>query len=643
MLGLCCCLDICSENQKTILRFCKRFYNNNNNTIREYLQDVDLELPMLRYVLVLYIFLSYCYDHMLIGKETGSRPNIILIMADDQGYGDLSCHGNPVIRTPNIDQFAKQSSTFERFYVCPVCSPTRSSLMTGRWNYRTGIIDTYLGRSMMFPDETTIAEILKANGYRTGIFGKWHLGDNYPLRSIDQGFDESLVLKGGGIGQPSDPPGGNGYFDPVLVHNGKLEAQIGYCSNIYTDAAISFITKQSDKPFFVYLPFNCPHEPLQVPREDYELYRSLDLSEKTFPMIGNPPSQKWDTEKIAKLYGMVSNIDDNVGKLLKKLDETKLTQNTIVIFLSDNGPAFPRWNAGLRSLKTTVYEGGIRAPFYIRYPGVIAANKKIPGIAAHIDLLPTLLSSCNIPFPKSLKIDGIDLWPILTGKQKEVSERNLFFQWHRGDTPQEGFAYTVVSSRYKLLQSGHPTNPTKKKAKPPANPVELYDLSKDPYEKNNIASEYPDIVHKMKNSYHEWFSEMKYARNFKPPEIILGNDKELTSILTRQDWRGPLAGWRTFDEGYWQVKIEKERNFRIELYFTPQNVDRELTVRFLNSEKKEKIPANVKMVAIESMKLPMGNGKFEATISGSLKSNDPKKGSTTGRSGVSWVQLEVIK
>src|SRR5262245_10062555 len=237
--------------------------------------------------------------------EPAKRPNVVLIITDDQGYGDLGVHGNAKIRTPNLDRLAQQSVRLTHFYACPVCSPTRASLMTGRYNYRTGVVDTYLGRSLMHPDELTIAELLRDAGYRTGIFGKWHLGDNYPLRAIDQGFQEALVCKGGGLTQPSDPPG-NSYFDPVLMHNGKAEKAKGYCSDVFTDAALNFIKQGSDQPFFVYLAFNAPHDPLQVDQKLVEPYLKLDLDATT-----------------AKVYAMVENIDANVGRLTNMLDENK--------------------------------------------------------------------------------------------------------------------------------------------------------------------------------------------------------------------------------------------------------------------------------------------------------------------------------
>src|SRR5438552_8436757 len=191
--------------------------------------------------------------------------NVVILLADDQGYGDLGCHGNPKIQTRHLDKLASQSVELKYFYVSPVCAPTRASLMTGRYNYRTGVVDTFLGRAQMFGDEVTLAEMLRAAGYRTGIFGKWHLGDNFPLRAMDQGFEESLVHRGGGIGQPSDPPGGSSYFDPLLQHNGRLTEEKGYCSDVFTDAALEFIEQQRGGPFFVYLAFNAPHTPLQVP------------------------------------------------------------------------------------------------------------------------------------------------------------------------------------------------------------------------------------------------------------------------------------------------------------------------------------------------------------------------------------------
>jgi arylsulfatase A-like enzyme len=299
------------------------------------------------------------------------RPNVLLIMTDDQGYGDLGFHGNPRIQTPNLDRFARESVRLRTFCVSPVCSPTRASLMTGRYNYRTGVVDTYLGRSLMRADETTLAEVLAAAGYRTGIFGKWHLGDNAPMRPIDQGFQRALVIKGGGIGQNSDPPGGSTYLDPILQDNGVQRKFTGYCSDVYTTAAIDFISEAGDRPFFAYLAFNGPHEPLQAPEGELATYRATDLSPSAFPPFAHPvqPDSMTPPDDIAKVYAMVTNIDRNVGRILQALTSRGLAEDTIIVFLTDNGPAKVRYNAGLRGYKGTVYEGGIRVPCYIRWPG----------------------------------------------------------------------------------------------------------------------------------------------------------------------------------------------------------------------------------------------------------------------------------
>lgn len=362
-----------------------------------------------------------CQTMFALAAEAVSRPNVVLIMTDDQGWGDFGFHGNPRLKTPHLDRLAGQSVELTQFYVCPVCSPTRASLLTGRYNYRTGAIDTYLGRSTMVAEETTLAEMLLAAGYCTGIFGKWHLGDSYPSRAIDQGFGEALVHRGGGVGQPSDPPG-NTYFDPLLVHNGREVKTHGYCSDVYTDAAMRFIAERRSEPFFVYLAFNCPHTPLQVPEEYHRRYQGLSLPEDT-----------------AKLYGMVANIDDNIGRLMAKLEELKLAENTIVAFLTDNGPQVPRYNGILKDTKGSVHDGGIHVACLVRWPGKLAAGRKIDAVAAQIDLTPTLLEVCGVPQPASVKFDGVSLLPLLRGQQASLAERLLFFQWHRGDSP-SGFA-----------------------------------------------------------------------------------------------------------------------------------------------------------------------------------------------------------
>ena len=365
-------------------------------------------------------------------SQEKKRPNVILIITDDQGYGDLGITGNDQIKTPVLDKFAKESVRFNNFYVSPVCAPTRSSLMTGRYSLRTGVRDTYNGGAIMAPNEITIAEMLKQGGYQTGIFGKWHLGDNYPSRPNDQGFDESLIHLSGGMGQVGDFTtyfeGDRSYFDPVLWHNGEKEKYSGYCSDIFADNAVQFIEKNKDNPFFCYLSFNAPHTPLQVPENYYQQYADIDPS-LTFKKNNSATREMNEKEKedARRVYAMVTNIDDNIGKLLKKLDKLEIAENTIVIFMTDNGPQQLRYVGGMRGLKGSVYRGGVRVPFFLRFPSGFKGNKDIETTSAHIDVLPTLAKLCSVEAPSDRKIDGKSLLPVLENKKVDWADRSLFF------------------------------------------------------------------------------------------------------------------------------------------------------------------------------------------------------------------------
>lgn len=463
-------------------------------------------------------------------------PNVVLIITDDQGYGDLACHGNPHVKTPNLDRLHAESTRLTRFYVSPVCSPTRASLMTGRYNYRTGVVDTFLGRSMMFPDETTLAEVLAANGYATGIFGKWHLGDHYPMRAMDKGFQEALVHYGGGIGQPSDPPG-SGYFDPILQHNGQEKRYRGYCTDVFTSGAMDFIRQHRERPFFVYLATNAPHTPLEVMEEAVEPYRAMGLDEST-----------------ARVYAMVTNIDTNVGRLLTVLDELELVEETLVIFMTDNGPQMserPRYTAGMRGQKATVYEGGIRVPSFWRWPGKLQPGRDVSALSAHIDVAPTILEMCGLTSPSGKPIDGVSRMAPLTGRQDAV-ERIVYLQWHRGDVPEPFRACAAVGPRFKHVDG-----------------QELYDLEADPGETRDIAAAHPEIVADMRAGYEAWFETMRKERNFALPHIVVGSDQENPVTLTRQDWRG-AEGWSDHDSGHWDLDVTRPGRYAVTLRFTPQ-------------------------------------------------------------------------
>jgi arylsulfatase A-like enzyme len=501
--------------------------------------------------------------------EGGKRPNVILILSDDQGYGDFGCYGNQQIHTPALDRFYREGVRFSNFYVQPVCSPTRACLMTGRYLYRSGLIDTWVGVSMMRPNEVTVAQALsKHAGYRTGIFGKWHLGDHYPLRPIDNGFDEAIVCKGGGVGQIDDPID-NHYSDPIFYHNGKPEQYHGYCTDIFFDGAMQFIEANRDHPFFIYIPTNVVHEPLEVPEKYAAPYRAMGLS-----------------EDLSKLYGMVTNLDENVGKLFKKLQSLGLDENTVVIFLSDNGPGGPkRYNVGLRGVKGQVYEGGIKTPFFVRWPERLKAGRDIDRIGAHIDVFPTILDICGVTEPTGLKLDGKSLLPLMTGEAANWPDRTLFIQQSRPDqygwnVPRPYTHCAARGQRYKIVMSA-PGRETFSHSVGMGE-TELYDIEQDPGELHNIAQEHPEIIFQMRNRYEDWFWDV--TKGLEPPvRNHLGTSYENPVNLGTQDMRGPhahLAPWNWAQvhrlaatepngSGHYEVEVARSGRYEITFRFGP--------------------------------------------------------------------------
>ncbi len=483
------------------------------------------------------------------------HPNVIIIMTDDQGYGDLGITGNPHIKTPVIDKFAKESITFNNFYVSPVCAPTRSSLLTGRYSLRTGIRDTYNGGAIMSTDEFTIAEMLKQANYKTGIFGKWHLGDNFPSRPIDQGFDESVIHLSGGMGQVGDITtyfkGNRSYFDPVLWHNGKQEAYKGYCSDIFTEQAINYIEKNKNSPFFCYLSFNAPHTPLQVPEKYYQKYKNIDPA-SGFENDGKPfvkMSEK-DKEDARKVYAMVSNIDDNIGKLLKKLKELDIEKNTVIIFMTDNGPQQTRYIAGMRGKKGSVFRGGVRIPFYIRYPALTKDRKTIEISAAHIDILPTISKLCNVKQPNDRIIDGKSLLPLIMDEQVDWQDRSLFFYWTRR-YPELYNNMAIQKGNYKLVGNTNYNASIKD--------FELFNINKDPYEQFNLVKGNGVMAKKLKSELDQVYKELISSKNLiNQPRIIIGSPYENPVILNRNDAGGERGIWNQEEVyGKWRVNINE--------------------------------------------------------------------------------------
>ncbi|MDA0195024.1 MAG: arylsulfatase [Bacteroidetes bacterium] len=497
-------------------------------------------------------------------SQIASRPNVVLIITDDQGYGDLGVTGNPHIQTPVIDKFARESIRFNNFYVSPVCAPTRSSLMTGRYSLRTGVRDTYNGGAIMASSEVTIPEMLKQADYKTGAFGKWHLGDNYPSRPNDQGFDESLIHLSGGMGQVGDITtwfkGDRSYFDPVLWHNGKQEAYQGYCSDIFAEQAIDFIDNNQNQPFFCYLAFNAPHTPLQVPDQYYQMYKDIDPTsgferdKRPFPEMNER-----DKEDARKVYAMVTNIDDNVGKVLSKLDELGISENTIVIFMTDNGPQQRRYVAGMRGKKGDVYRGGVRVPFYLRAPLLSSRNKDIETTAAHIDILPTLSQICNVELPNDRPIDGKSLVPLIMGEEVPWANRSLFFYWTRR-YPELYNNIALQKGSYKLVGNTAYNAPVEN--------FELFDIDKDPYEQNNLVTSNKVQSANLKAELDKTYKELINSGNIvNPPQIAVGSEFENPVTLNRNDADGERGIWAQEEIfGKWNVSI-REGSYNIKFKF----------------------------------------------------------------------------
>ena len=523
------------------------------------------------------------------------RPNIVLIITDDQGWAQLGSHGDPVLQTPHLDRLAAESVEMTRFYVSPVCAPTRAALLTGRYNYRTGVVDTYIGRAMMEPGEITIAEMLRDAGYRTGIFGKWHLGDNYPLRSTDQGFDESVVHRGGGIGQPSDPPAGSDYFDPILFHNGEQKRYRGYVTDILVDEAIRWIGDGGDRPFFAYVPTNAPHSPYLVPDSYRQPYSAQGLSDRD-----------------ARIYGMITNIDDNAGRLLAHLEERDLSGDTIVIFMTDNGPTTRLYHAGLRAQKGSVYENGIRVPFFARWPARLAA-RRVDALGAHVDLAPTLLAAAGISPPPDIAFDGSNLLPLWEGSTRSWPERTYFVQSHRGNTPVPYRAFAAVEQRYKLVQALSFSQPA-----PPDAPLELYDLIEDPGETTDLSARRPDVVERLTTAYDRWLADVSASRGYHPVRFAIGSDRQPHVTLTRQDWRMVTAdGWGRDQPvlGYWEVDCLSAGAYDVTVTFAnPAPRPGTARIAFRGAELAITVDSGAERARFENVRLESGTGRFEASL-----------------------------
>jgi len=469
------------------------------------------------------------------------RPNVVLIMTDDQGWGDIHSHGNDKLDTPVLDKLAADGVRFDRFYVSPVCAPTRASLLTGRYHLRTGVSWVTRGRETMRREEVTVAEVLKQAGYATGCFGKWHNGAHYPYNPNGQGFDEFLGFCAGHW---------NNYFDTRLEHNGVPVKTRGYITDVLTDAALAFIEKHRDRPFFCYIPYNAPHGPFQAPDRYFDKYKKRGFDDKN-----------------ACIYGMCENIDDNVGRILGKLDELNLTDNTIVIFLTDNGANGKRYNGIMRGTKGSVHEGGVRVPLFIRWPGRLNPGTTAKQIAAHIDLLPSIVELCGLPMTETLPLDGLSLVPLLKSETANWPDRMIFtHQSRRGEALLAPGA--VRTQRYRLVTYGKR--------------YELYDMIADPGQRKNIASQSPQVVKKLRAAYEAWFKDVTrnsierlpipvgYAEANPvelpaPESYFQGNVKFKGRAGWANDW---ITGWQSTDDHvWWDIDVVRPGKYKVTLMY----------------------------------------------------------------------------
>ncbi len=452
----------------------------------------------------------------------GSKPNIILVITDDQGYGPVGRHGHPWIKTPNLDSLYDQSTRFTRFLVAPTCSPTRSSIMTGRHPEKNGITHTILERERMTLDATILPQVLKTSGYTSGMFGKWHLGDEHEYQPDQRGFDEVFMHGAGGIGQAydcscADVPD-NKYMDPVIRHNGKFVQTEGFCTDVFFTAAMGWIKDktESDEPFFAYIATNAPHGPFIAP----------ESNAKRFTDLGFGKDQ-------AGFYGMIENIDENMGRLMTKLKEWELEENTILIFMSDNGmtgggsgtvgsdlaTGYPFYNAGQKGLKGSNDEGGARVPFFVRWNGKIDAGKDIDRIASHIDILPTFASLAGAALPEG-QVEGRNLLPLIEGSAGEWADRFLFnhvCRWPTGADPMDykDVNYSVRNQKYRYVaaSAGGGGKGKAKKGGPDAKPTPgkamLFDMEVDPGQKENVIDANPEVASEMKAAFDQYWKEAR--------------------------------------------------------------------------------------------------------------------------------------
>ncbi|MEW6306984.1 MAG: arylsulfatase [Verrucomicrobiota bacterium] len=492
--------------------------------------------------------------------SASAAPNIIVFLSDDQGWGDLSTHGNSNLATPNVDSLGRDGALFERFFVCAVCSPTRAEFLTGRYHPRGGVYSTSTGGERLDLDEKTIAQAFKAAGYATAAFGKWHNGSQYPYHPNARGFDEYYGFTSGHWGS---------YFDPELEHNGKIVKGKGYITDDLTDHAMAFIEKNKSKPFFCYIPYNTPHSPMQVPDKFFAKFKDAPLKLRADPASMGAPKGKAkakdgeDLEFTRAALAMCENIDWNVGRVLKKLDDLKLADNTIIVYFNDNGPNSWRWNDGMKGRKGSTDEGGVRSPLLVRWPGHIKPGTRVSQIAGAIDLLPTLTDLAGVKPVPSQPHDGVSLKPLLLGAAKNWPDRMIFNHWSG--------RVSVRTQQYRLADDG-----------------KLFDMVADPRQRSDVAAQHPDLTKRLAQAADAWRKELLPGLRDDQRAYPVGHREfPLTQLPARdgiphgnvkRSAGAPncsfFTNWKSPDDRItWDVEVATSGRYEVQVYYTCPKAD----------------------------------------------------------------------
>lgn len=492
------------------------------------------------------IHLLFLFLFPLYGTEAqppATRPNVIIMVSDDQGWGDLSIHGNTNLHTPNIDNLARQGASFAHFYVSPVCSPTRAELLTGRYHPRGGVYSTSAGGERLDLDEVTIAQVFRNAGYATAAYGKWHNGMQFPYHPNARGFDDFYGFCSGHWGD---------YFSPQLEHNGKLVQGNGFIIDDLTNRAIRYIENNKDKPFFLYLPYNTPHSPMQVPDRWWNKFKDKELD-----MHGDDAQEDLAFTRAA--LAMCENIDWNVGRLLEKLNQLRLKENTIVVYMSDNGPNSTRWNGGMKGRKGSTDEGGVRSPLFLSWPGKIKAGTQITQLAAAIDLLPTLAELAGVEYKLPKALDGVSLRPLLLEEPDNWKDRFIFSHWNG--------RVSVRSQQYRVDHEG-----------------KLFNMKSDPGQLSDVTSDYPAEAKALREEAEAWrksvFAELP-EKDDRP--LTVGHPAAIYTQLPARDGVGHgnitrssrhpncsfFTNWISLEDKIsWDIEVLASGKFEVELYYT---------------------------------------------------------------------------